>query len=220
MLILRVSSENPDMQAIKTAANAIRRGELVVFPTETVYGLAADALDECAVQKVFEAKGRDTKNPLPVQLPDVSELHRVASEIPDCALALAQTFWPGPLTLVLFKNENISNLVTAGKDKIGVRIPDHPVALALLRDLEGPIVATSANVSRKKPAVTAEQAVESLRHYVAVVLDAGMCQLGVPSTVLDITVKPPQILRLGAVSREAIEDVVGPCILSEQLGPC
>ncbi|MDH7601127.1 MAG: L-threonylcarbamoyladenylate synthase [Armatimonadota bacterium] len=216
MLILRVNPEKPDKESINVAADAIRRGDLVIFPTETVYGLAADALCETAVQKVFDAKGREERNPLPVQIPDVSELSEVARQIPEAAFALAARFWPGPLTLVLFKNKRISRLVTGGTDKIGVRIPNHPVALTLLRNVARPIVATSANLSGQPPAVTAEQAAEPLKQHVAIVLDAGRCQISVPSTVLDITVQPARILRLGAISREAIESVIGSCEFSEQ----
>jgi len=216
MKILRVDPNHPEVEAIETAAKAILDGELVIFPTETVYGLAADALNELAVRKVFEAKGRDTSSPLPVQIANVSELERVVLEVPDAAIILAKEFWPGPLTLVLYKNRAVSPILTAGTEKIGVRIPDHPVALALVKTVGRPIVATSANLSGQSPATTAEQAIASLGGSVAVVLDAGECRLRVPSTVVDVTVTPPQILRVGAIRVDAIESVVGPCTLCER----
>jgi L-threonylcarbamoyladenylate synthase len=209
MKSIKIDPEKPDSAAIKLAADAIRRGELVVFPTETVYGLAADALNDDAVRRVFEAKHREENQPLPVQIAGLDHLSRVSSDISKNAELLGKRFWPGPLTMVVKKSEAISDLVSGGLDTVGVRVPDHPVALALLRELGSPIVATSANLSGHKPPACADDAVEQLGDIVAVVLDAGESEIGVASTVVDVTVDPPKILRLGTISREQIFNVIG-----------
>ena len=209
MIVLKVDARSPDPEAIRTAADAIRRGELVVFPTETVYGLAADALNESAVKRVLEVKGRCGTLPLPVQVASVDDLPKVASSVSETVRLLAARFWPGPLTLVLPKSSAISSLVSAGAETVGVRIPDHAVALALLRELGSPIVATSANITGEPPALRAESAIEKLGEAVSVVLDAGESVLKVSSTVLDASVSPPRILRPGAISAEEIRQSVG-----------
>jgi len=215
MIVLKVSADLPDPESIRRAADAIRRGELVVFPTETVYGLAADALNEAAVKLVFEAKGREGTHALPVQIAGVEQLGRVASEMPEVATALAERFWPGPLTIVLPKNDAIPDIVTGGANTIGVRVPDHAVALALLRELRTPIVATSANVSGRSAPRSAGCAIRGFGNLVSIALDAGECRIGVPSTVVDLTVKPPSIVRQGAIGREEIEAVIGACEAGE-----
>lgn len=176
----------------------------MIFPTETVYGLAADALSEAAVRRVFEAKGRMEGHPLPVQVAGIEQLAGVVARVPASAAILARRFWPGPLTLVLEKAKSLSELVTAGTGKVGVRVPDHPVALALLRELETPIVASSANLTGEPPARNAEDAIRQLGGSVAVVLDSGESEIGVASTVVDVTVDPPVILRHGAISDQRI----------------
>jgi len=215
VIVLKVNADSPDPESIRTAAEVIRRGELVVFPTETVYGLAADALNEAAVRLVFEAKGRDQTRALPVQIAGVEQLSRVASDIPAGALALAARFWPGPLTLVLPKSDAVPDILTGGGKTIGVRVPDHPVALALLRELDTPIVATSANVSGRSAPRSAGCAIRGFGNLVSIALDAGECRIGVPSTVVDLTVKPPSIVRQGAIGREEIEAVIGACEAGE-----
>jgi len=205
MIVLKVDPIHPDPDSIRQAADAIRNGELVIFPTETVYGLAADALDESAVGRVFEAKGRMESQPLPVQVACVEQLARVAANVPEAAVKLARAFWPGPLTLVLEKAESSSDLVTGATGKVGVRVPDHPVALALLRELGTPIVASSANRSGEPPARNGEDAIRQLGGSVAVVLDSGESAIGVASTVVDVTVDPPVILRRGAITDRQIE---------------
>lgn len=209
MKSIKIDPEKPDSATIKLAADAIRRGELVVFPTETVYGLAADALNDDAVRQVFEAKRREENQPLPVQIARLDNLNQVSSDISKNAELLGKRFWPGPLTMVVKKNEAISDLVCGGLDTVGVRVPDHPVALALLKELGSPIVATSANLSGHKPPQNADEAVEQLGDNVSVVLDSGESEIGVASTVIDVTVDPPKILRLGTISREQILEVIG-----------
>jgi len=208
MILLKVDPDNPDMESIRTAADAIRRGDLVIFPTETVYGLAADALNDAAVRRVFDAKGRDEGHPLPVQVASVGQLGLVASEVPRGAAALAERYWPGPLTLVLPKNDALSQLVTGGRDTVGVRVPDHPVALALLRELDSPIIASSANLSGQASPTNALMAVQTLGDSVSVVLDAGECRIGVASTVIDLSQTPPRILRAGVIGADEIRSVV------------
>ncbi len=209
MTVFRVDPRNPDPKAVRAAADAIRAGELVVFPTETVYGLAADALDAAAVARVFEAKGRDEMRPLPVQIAGVGQLSQVASEVPEAAEKLARRFCPGPITLVVPRSKAIPDIVTGGAPTVGVRIPDHPVALALLEELGLPIIATSANVSGRSAPRSAGCAIRGFGYMVAVVLDAGESPIGVASTVVDVSVTPPRILREGAISPEAIREVLG-----------
>lgn len=209
MMILKVDPLEPEMAAVRAGADAIRAGELVIFPTETVYGLAADALDEAAVRKVIAAKGREDRQPLPVQVADVDDLRRVAEFVPENARFLVDRYWPGPLTLVLPRSADIPDVVTAGRKTIGVRIPNHPVALALLRELRSPIIATSANLSGDEPALTAEEAVCAVGHAVSVVLDAGKSDLQVASTVVDVSTVPPKLLRQGTINAAEIRDILG-----------
>lgn len=209
MIVIKVDPENPDMKSIRLAADAIRRGELVIFPTETVYGLAADATNDTAVKKIFEAKGRRDSEPLPIQISRIDHLRTAASYVSDEARRLAEHYWPGPLTIVLQKNRNISDLVTGEKDTVGIRIPDNEVALALLRELNIPIVATSANLSGKPPTKNAEQAITDLAPWVSVVLDGGDSNYGLASTVVDMTVVPPKILRRGSINTQDIKLVIG-----------
>lgn len=204
MIILKMDAASPDMNAIRFAAESIRAGELVIFPTETVYGLAADALNENAVRRAFEAKGRVESNPLPVQIAGIDQLAQVAADIPEAAKKLAARFWPGPLTMVFNKADGISDLITAGTGKVGIRVPNHSVALAFLREIGGPIIASSANRSGEPAAISADEAVKALGDCVSFVLDSGATDIGVASTVVDITVDPPVILRLGAIAEADI----------------
>jgi len=209
MITLKVDPDNPDMAAVRAAADAIRRGELVIFPTETVYGLAADALNESAVKKVFDVKGRQDKEPLPVQVGGVADVSRAVEFVPESARSLAERFWPGPLTLVLSKSSALPSVVTGGRNTVGVRVPDHPVALALAKEIGSPIVATSANVSGRTAPRNAEQAVRDIGESASIVLDGGECRLGVSSTVVDVSVTPARILRRGTIGVDEIRKVLG-----------
>lgn len=202
--ILRVDAGNPDTEVVRTAAEAIRRGELVAFPTETVYGLAADALNPKTVARVFEVKGRPANNPLPVQVASERDIPRVAADIPEVAAELIRRFMPGPLTIVLRASPDLSDLVTAGTGTVGIRIPDHPVALDLLRLAGTPIVAPSANPSGEPPPTSAEEVLAYLGGRIEYILDAGPSRLKVASTVVDLTSTPPRILRHGAISDEVL----------------
>ena len=196
--------------AIDEAAAAIRRGGLVAFPTETVYGLGANALSVAAVLRIFAAKGRPAFNPLIVHVADVSEVTRVARSVPPLARELAAAFWPGPLTLVLPRTEAISDAVTAGLDSVGVRVPAHPVARALIERSAVPIAAPSANAFTRVSPTTASHVVAQLGAAVDLVLDGGPTAVGIESTVVDLTGARPTLLRLGGVPREALERVTGP----------
>ena len=206
---MKVDAENPDAGAIREAAAVIRGGGLVVFPTETVYGLAANAFDVKAVRKVFEAKSRSFSSPLPVQVGDRASIEEVAVDPSDDATRLADRFMPGPITLILRRNPAISDIVTAGGETIAVRIPDNVVAIALLREFGGPIVATSANVSGQQEPRDAAEAIKQIGASVDVVLDAGPTRYGEPSTVVDTTVTPPRVVRQGALSADEIRKVIG-----------
>ncbi|MFQ5732540.1 MAG: L-threonylcarbamoyladenylate synthase [Planctomycetaceae bacterium] len=196
---------------ITRAARLIREGGLVAFPTETVYGLGTDALDENAVARVFEAKNRPTFDPLIVHVYDVAQLADLVTEIPQAAQKLIERFWPGPLTLVLPKTERVPDLVTAGLPTVGVRIPDHSLALELLREADVPVAAPSANRFGCISPTTAEHVAEQLGETVDYILDGGPCRVGVESTVLRVSVSSiPVMLRPGGVSWEDIEAVIGP----------
>lgn len=200
-----VDKNNPDTGAIKEAADAILRGELVIFPTETVYGLACDATNDLAVERVFDAKGRSEENPLPVQVPSAYDLDKVASSVPAFGRALAAAHWPGPLTLIVAKGPNIPDSVTCGKQTVGVRVPDHPVALALLQAVGKPIVATSANISGNEPPCDAQDAIDQIGSKVSIVLDSGKTELGVASTIVDVSQPSPSVLRRGTIGEDDIK---------------
>ncbi|MBF8295573.1 MAG: Threonylcarbamoyl-AMP synthase [Bacteroidetes bacterium] len=208
--ILPVSPEALDAEIITQAADVLRRGGLVAFPTETVYGLGADVLNLEAVKKVFDVKGRPPDNPLIVHVAGTKQLDDIVDEIPDKAKTLGEAFWPGPLTLVMKRTILVSDLVTAGLDTVAVRMPDHPVALALIRALGEGIVGPSANLSGKPSPTTAQHVYDDLRGQIEVILDSGQTTIGMESTVVDVTVDPPVILRLGGLTRERIEEVIGP----------
>jgi len=201
------------------AAAFIRDGQLVAFPTETVYGLGADALWAEAVQKIFEAKGRPTDNPLIVHVADRVQIPDVAADVPAFADTLLDHFAPGPLTLILPKHPDVPSVVTAGLDTVGVRLPAHPIAQAFLQACETPIAAPSANRSGRPSPTTWTAVEEDLGGRISCILKGGQTDAGVESTVLDCTVSPPVVLRPGAVSVEALRAVVGPVRVSgEEVG--
>lgn len=200
--------------AIALAASLLRAGDVVAFPTETVYGLGADATSETAVQRIFVAKERPLHDPLIVHLADAAQLAEVARDIPPEVARLAERFWPGPLTLVLRRNPRIPAIVAAGGDTVGVRVPAHPVALALLRAAHLPIAAPSANRFMHTSPTTAAHVLADLDGRIACVLDGGPTTVGVESTVVDLTTHPPRLLRPGGVTLEALRtilpDIVAP----------
>jgi L-threonylcarbamoyladenylate synthase len=205
----RGSIEEPTLTAIRRAADLLRAGDLIGLPTETVYGLGADALDPDAVMRVFEAKGRPADHPLIVHLPGVDHLPRWAADIPKDALALAHAFWPGPLTLILKRDPDVPDEVTGGQDTVGLRVPGHPVALALLQVFDSGIAAPSANRFGRISPTAAEHVRDELGDKVAMVLDGGPCEVGIESTIIDFSRDVPEILRPGAISAEDIARVIG-----------
>ncbi|MBY0321711.1 MAG: threonylcarbamoyl-AMP synthase [Reyranella sp.] len=209
---------SPGQVSIADAARLIREGELVAFPTETVYGLGGDATNERAVAKIFEAKGRPQFNPLISHVVDAGEARRLV-QWNETADKLAARFWPGPLTLVLprTKDSPIALLATAGLDTAAVRAPAHPLAQALIRAAGRPIAGPSANRSGAVSPTRAEHVAESLGNRVKMILDGGPCEVGLESTVLDLSTSTPTLLRPGGATREAIEAVIGPIALSNAI---
>lgn len=196
---------------ILPAAAILQSGGICAFPTETVYGLGANALDENAIRKIFEAKGRPQDNPLIVHVSDRAQLSDIAMVTP-LAETLMDHFWGGPLTLILPKKDRVPNVVTAGLPTVAVRMPSHPVAEALIRLSGLPIAAPSANLSGKPSPTRAAHVIEDMDKRADCIIDGGDCLWGVESTVLDLTVTPPAILRPGAVTREEISEIIGPVI--------
>lgn len=207
--VLHLNSADPEPAAIREGASVIRRGGLVAFPTETVYGLGADVLDAAAVQRVFTAKGRPATNPLIVHVATVDEAKRLAAGWPNDADRLANKFWPGPLTLVLEKSNRVPGIVTAGGNTVAIRMPAHPVAIALVRESGRPLAAPSANASNTVSPTSAEHVTKTLAGRIDLVLDGGPCPGGVESTVFDLTTQPPRILRPGPVTAEQLKAIVG-----------
>jgi L-threonylcarbamoyladenylate synthase len=200
----------PDECALEEAAQVLEDGGLVAFPTETVYGLGADAFNDAAIQRVFDAKGRPSDNPLIVHIAESNSLTSITASFPDVGWTLVRTFWPGPLTLVVRRTDRVSDLITAGLDSVAVRMPNHPVALGVIRKLGRGIVAPSANTSGRPSPTRASHVSEDLDGKIDLVLDSGPTKIGVESSVLDITQTPPALLRKGGLSKEAIEAVIGP----------
>jgi L-threonylcarbamoyladenylate synthase len=200
----------PDSGAIMEAAAIIRAGGLVAFPTETVYGLGADGLNPAALRRIYAVKGRPPDNPLILHLASLDQLPLVAAGVPEAAYPLMRRFWPGALTLVLPKAPGVPDIATGGLATVAVRMPDHPVALALIREAGTPLAAPSGNRSGRPSPTTAQHVFDDLRGSVALILDGGPTAIGVESTVLDVTTAPPVLLRPGGIAREALEAVCGP----------
>lgn len=195
---------------MRAAADLLRAGQLVAFPTETVYGLGANALDPQAVGRIYAAKGRPGWNPLIVHVADRAAAERLVLAWPESADRLAERWWPGPLTLVLPRRPEVPDAVTAGLDTVALRVPSHPIALALLRASGLALAAPSANRSGEVSPTTAPHVAASLGDRIPLILDAGPCEVGIESTVLDLSATAPVLLRPGAVTREEIESVIGP----------
>jgi L-threonylcarbamoyladenylate synthase len=208
--IVILDAAMPDHAAIREAASLIRSGQLVAFPTETVYGLGGDGLNPAALGRIYAVKGRPPDNPLILHVASQEQLPSVAAEIPDIAYTLMRTFWPGPLTLVLPKTPQVPDLATGGLMTVAVRMPDHPVALALIQHAGTPLAAPSANRSGRPSPTAAQHVLDDLKGAIPLILDAGPTAIGIESTVLDTTCIPPVLLRPGGVSRATIEAVIGP----------
>jgi L-threonylcarbamoyladenylate synthase len=194
--------------AVREAVVILRGGGLVVFPTETVYGLGADALNPAAVRDMFRAKGRPADHPVIVHLAEPGLMDRFAVDVPEAARQLAAAFWPGPLTMVLNRSREISDLVTGGLETVGLRVPGHPVARSLLREFAGPIAAPSANPFGRVSATRAEHVLAELNGRIDLILDGGPCEVGLESTIVDLASPHPAVLRPGAITVEQIAAVL------------
>ena len=204
-------------EAIAEAARIINEGGLVGMPTETVYGLGADALNEEAVLSIFAAKERPADNPLIVHVSSLEEIPPLVREIPENAKRLMEAFWPGPMTLILPKSERISSAVSAGLDTVGIRMPSSDAARALIRASGTPIAAPSANRSGKPSPTTAQHVFEDMDGRIPMILDGGECEVGVESSVIDATGETPIILRPGGITPEMVESVLGSCDVDEHV---
>ncbi|HDR4368384.1 L-threonylcarbamoyladenylate synthase [Bacillus cereus] len=202
---------------LQEAAKLLRENEAIAFPTETVYGLGANAMNDEAIAKIFEAKGRPSDNPLIVHIGTKSQLDGIVKEIPPVAEKLMEHFWPGPLTIILPRKEGISEKVTAGLHTVGVRMPDHPVALALIEEANVPVAAPSANRSGRPSPTLASHVYEDLNEKIAGIVDGGATGVGVESTVIDCTSAVPTILRPGGITKEQLEAVIGTVSLDPAL---
>lgn len=210
---------------IVTAANLLKKNEVVAFPTETVYGLGGNAKDDKAVEKIFAAKGRPSDNPLIIHISNLEQIHEFVKVVPEKASILMEKFWPGPVTIIFQKKDGVlSETATAGLSTVAVRMPEHPVALAIINEAGLPIAAPSANRSGKPSPTTAKHVWEDLNGKVSAIIDGGPTGIGVESTVIDCTAEIPQILRPGGVTQEEIEAVIGevrvdPALTNEREAP-
>jgi L-threonylcarbamoyladenylate synthase len=211
--VIKVSPKLPQKRLILTAAEVLRRGGLVAFPTETVYGLGADALNADAVKHIFVAKGRPLDNPIIVHIASVADLKALTSDVPEVAARLIERFWPGPLTLILRKSPDVPDEVTGGLDTVALRMPQNKIALALIKALGHPIAAPSANISGRPSGTTAGHVLQDFAGGIEMVIDGGPVAVGVESTVLDLSRKPPAILRPGAVTQEDLAPFLGRVVM-------
>jgi len=214
--IIKIESLDIDMSKLKEAGQAIRGGKIVAFPTETVYGLGADALNEEAIKKIFLAKNRPLYDPLIVHISCLDEILDLVTELPAIAIDLAHNFWPGPLTMVMKKSKKISDIVTSGLDSVAIRVPGHPVAQALIREAKTPIVAPSANLFTHVSPTNARHVIDDLKGKVDIIIDSGETAVGVESTVVDVTELPLRILRLGGTTVESIKKVTSKIVIANE----
>jgi len=207
-VVLKVDSQKPDIEKVQIAADILRKGGLVAFPTETVYGLGVDALNPKAVSALFKAKKRPMDNPPIIHVENINDIYRIAEKIPPKAVKLIKEFWPGPLTLVFKRSKTIPDVTVAGLDTVAVRMPQHAVALALIRESHCPVAAPSANLAGKPSPTSAQHVFDDLNGRIHAILDAGPTHIGVESTVLDLSVDPPLVLRPGGTPLEALRNVL------------
>jgi L-threonylcarbamoyladenylate synthase len=205
-----------DPSEIGKAADIIKRGGIVAFPTETVYGLGANAFDARAVGNIFRAKDRPPDNPLIVHVSSKEMLHRVAENIPDHALKLMDSFWPGPLTIILKRRDAVPDITTGGLDTVAVRMPASRIAIDLIREAGVPIAAPSANISGRPSPTKAEHVIKDMDGRIDAVINGGVCRIGVESTVIDLTVTPPALLRPGGLSLEEITRCIGEVAVAQE----
>lgn len=205
----------PTDEAISLAAELLKSGEIAALPTETVYGLAADATNEKAVEKIFSAKGRPQDNPLIVHIADLSQLFEITKEVPDTALKLAEKFWPGPLTMIFKKNDKIPDVTSGGLDTVAVRMPSHPTIREIINKGHLFIAAPSANLSGKPSCTNAKDVFEDFNGKIPLIIDGGDCNIGLESTVLSLVTDLPTLFRPGFVTVEQIESVIGKIKISD-----
>lgn len=197
-----------DPEARAEALRLLRAGRLVALPTDTVYGVCVHGFMSTAIKRLFSAKGRPQQKAIPLLLADVSQMEEVVQDIPSLAYRLAEEFWPGGLTIVLWRKPLVPDVLTSGGPTIGVRVPDHPVPVEIIRHLGAPLAATSANRSGSPDPLTAQDVEREIGPRIHLILDGGRARGGIPSTVLDLTTSPPRIVRWGAISRETLSKVV------------
>lgn len=208
--IIKIVDENCiDEKIMKEAGELLKSGALVAFPTETVYGLGANALDEKAAAKIYAAKGRPSDNPLIIHIADMESLGLITEEIPKAAYVLAEKFWPGPLTMVMKKSDVVPYGTTGGLDTVAVRMPSHPIALKMIRHGGGYIAAPSANTSGRPSPTLASHVADDMDGIIPMILDGGAVGIGIESTIVDLTEEIPTILRPGFITKEMLEEVVG-----------
>ena len=218
ILICNIHGSNDLSEAVKL----IQQGEVVVFPTETVYGLGADALNPNAVKKIFDIKGRPVDNPLIVHIKDMEAFYSLSGKLNkdliDIVEKLSRKFWPGPLTIIVPKSSKIPSIVTAGLNTVALRIPSHPIAIEFLQQVKTPIAAPSANLSGLPSPTEARDVYEDLQGRVSLIIDGGRCAIGLESTVIDVTEDPPQLLRPGGITAEDIEGIIGTIAIAKSTG--
>lgn len=207
--VRKIDSQKPQKDIIEEAAAIIKQGDLVAFPTETVYGLGADALLPEGAKKIYAAKGRPSDNPLIVHIADTEALKEITEDLPPEALRLADAFWPGPLTMILRKNDRVPYETTGGLDTVAVRMPSHKVAAELIRESGGYIAAPSANTSGRPSPTQAEHVFEDLNGKISMILDGGPVGIGLESTIVDLSADVPMILRPGYITKEMLSEVIG-----------
>ncbi len=207
--ILTIDSSNFNITELKEAAEILRMGGLVAFPTETVYGLGADGLNPLASRKIYAAKGRPSDNPLIIHIADFKALEELALDIPEKGQKLAEAFWPGPLTLIFKKSSKVPDSTTGGLDTVAIRMPSHPLAYELIRTSGIYIAAPSANISGRPSPTRAEHVIEDMNGIIDMIIDGGMVEIGLESTIIDVTAEVPSILRPGYITEEMIKQVIG-----------
>lgn len=212
--ILKIEDGNED-EVIREAGEILKSGGLVAFPTETVYGLGGDALKEDAARRIYSAKGRPSDNPLIVHIADIGALDELACEIPDSAYKLADAFWPGPLTMIFKKKDIVPYGTTGGLDTVAIRMPSHPVAHRLIKDSGVYIAAPSANLSGRPSPTRAEHVIEDMDGRIDMIIDGGAIEIGIESTIVDVTCEVPMILRPGYVTADMIKEVLGDVCFDE-----
>lgn len=219
-ILRKVDVDNIDMEVIKEASDILHAGDMVAFPTETVYGLGADALDEMASKKIYAAKGRPSDNPLIVHVANEQQILPLVKEIPESARKLMKAFWPGPLTIIFNKSDVVPYGTTGGLDTVAIRMPNHKVALTLIEESNIPIAAPSANTSGRPSPTTAMHVMDDLNGKISMVIDGGAVGIGIESTIVDVTGDIPMILRPGYINKKMLEEVVGEVTIDKAiLGP-